>query len=736
MNFIKRATGLLLVAVMLFAVVIGTAVPASAAAFTIQRQWDSKWKSYYVGGRTMYDTACGIFSMVNAIGYLTGDAPEVYSAAKWANSIGAFNAGFGGTDRSALYPKIQKKYGATYGFTCDVSSGSGYWAGSSSTKLKNHLANGGVAIGHVPGHFIAIVGYDPNTNYFHVYDSAPSSSRGTNSYGATGYGDCWVTQSRLATGKLKLDWFCLLSSTKAATPAKPESYNALGGLITETLDLICVDYTYSQVCEVRSAYTNAVSVYNNTASADADYQAAYNTLYAAIHPTSNIVSIGKSYTSTNTRSDSYADDQKRLTDGTKGGRDGGINYSGWQGNAEIIVDLGREIETNTFSVYLAGGAWGISTPIDTVKLSLCWSQDGVNYYPLAESDKAVLKGGSGIVVDGEDSWSTYKITISTGPVWAQYIKFSLNHVDGGHIWMDEVEIAKYDEPFLTDKFYVNGFNGTVKSGQCMIYTNGFGEITAEKANHRWTTNIIATKQADGSFIVDEVFQGNGDDVKSVTLTEHQIMIAAHSWEGATDSVVGSAHNTSFLGTARPGDIIMFNGVTTALGYYDVLAYGSITYKTCSHNYTAVVTAPTCNEPGYTTYTCGNCGDSYASEYVPAVHTPGASADCTHDQTCTVCGVVINNAYGHTEGEWETLSDGSQEQRCVDCGTILATKEAEFELGDVNGDGKINMFDYMLLKSIYLGKHNPSDVEFARGDINKDGKLNMFDYIAVKSVCMA
>ena len=227
MNFIKRATGLLLVAVMLFAVVIGTAVPASAAAFTIQRQWDSKWKSYYVGGRTMYDTACGIFSMVNAIGYLTGDAPEVYSAAKWANSIGAFNAGFGGTDRSALYPRIQAKYGSTYGFTCDVSSGSGYWAGSSSTKLKNHLANGGVAIGHVPGHFIAIVGYDSSTNKFHVYDSAPSSSRGTNSYGATGYGDCWVTQSRLATGKLKLDWFCLLSSTNPKVWEKG-NYELLG----------------------------------------------------------------------------------------------------------------------------------------------------------------------------------------------------------------------------------------------------------------------------------------------------------------------------------------------------------------------------------------------------------------------------------------------------------------------------------------------------------------------------
>ena len=31
---------------------------------------------------------------------------------------------------------------------------------------------------------------------------------------------------------------------------------------------------------------------------------------------------------------------------------------------------------------------------------------------------------------------------------------------------------------------------------------------------------------------------------------------------------------------------------------------------CEHDYTAVVTAPTCTTNGYTTYTCTNCGDSY------------------------------------------------------------------------------------------------------------------------------
>ena len=69
---------------------------------------------------------------------------------------------------------------------------------------------------------------------------------------------------------------------------------------------------------------------------------------------------------------------------------------------------------------------------------------------------------------------------------------------------------------------------------------------------------------------------------------------------------------------------------------------------CDHHYTAAVTAPTCTQSGYTTYTCTLCGDSY-----------------TGDE---------KNATGHTYGTWTeteaatcTLS-GTQERICAACGT--------------------------------------------------------------------
>ena len=76
-----------------------------------------------------------------------------------------------------------------------------------------------------------------------------------------------------------------------------------------------------------------------------------------------------------------------------------------------------------------------------------------------------------------------------------------------------------------------------------------------------------------------------------------------------------------------------------------------------HNYASVVTAPTCTEQGYTTYTCKNCGDSYAGDYVEAKHTIESvpAKEATTSQAgnmahfrCTVCGKVFDDPYAQIE----------------------------------------------------------------------------------------
>ena len=74
------------------------------------------------------------------------------------------------------------------------------------------------------------------------------------------------------------------------------------------------------------------------------------------------------------------------------------------------------------------------------------------------------------------------------------------------------------------------------------------------------------------------------------------------------------------------------------------AYGLTAVPGHEHEYTAVVTAPTCTEQGYTTYTCA-CGDSYVADYVDALgHAYEAvvtDPTCTEKgyttYTCPVCG---------------------------------------------------------------------------------------------------
>ncbi len=60
-------------------------------------------------------------------------------------------------------------------------------------------------------------------------------------------------------------------------------------------------------------------------------------------------------------------------------------------------------------------------------------------------------------------------------------------------------------------------------------------------------------------------------------------------------------------------------------------------KALGHNYTSVVTKPTCLDKGYTTHTCERCNDSYIDSYVEAL------GHNYVDNVCTVCKDVLGIA---------------------------------------------------------------------------------------------
>ena len=180
----------------------------SQAAPTCYQQGDSRWGGTYVGNWTMAASGCGILSAVNAINYLTGNFINPVTLGQWAYQNNHFNGSYGqGTMRNTLYPALSTTYGPTYGFTITDLTWSKL---PTSGKLEAHLENGGVAIVHVPNHFMAFCGYNRSTGQYLVYDSAANvTNRGTYPYGT------WLTAAQLNSKSLStVDWYCLMSSTK------------------------------------------------------------------------------------------------------------------------------------------------------------------------------------------------------------------------------------------------------------------------------------------------------------------------------------------------------------------------------------------------------------------------------------------------------------------------------------------------------------------------------------------
>jgi len=110
----------------------------------------------------------------------------------------------------------------------------------------------------------------------------------------------------------------------------------------------------------------------------------------------------------------------------------------------------------------------------------------------------------------------------------------------------------------------------------------------------------------------------------------------------------------------------------------------------SCSYEAVVTAPTCTEAGYTTYTCPICGDSYVADQTAAKgHTEvvdaAAAPTCTETgltegKHCSACGEVlvaqeVVPALDHSYGDWNVTEPtytaaGSQSKTCSRCGDVV------------------------------------------------------------------
>ena len=174
---------------------------ASAATTpTVYNQYQDKTAFNYPGGSgsTYSSSGCGVYSIVNAIKYLTGEKIDPHALGQFAIDNGSRING-GVTADLAKKAAASADFGGKYGFkftgsyafgsssrtmTCKIGSSmtnSGYPSVSEwntlYSKLVEHISQGEVAIVLVMGHYMCLVDYDSSTDSFLMLDSAPYTAK-------------------------------------------------------------------------------------------------------------------------------------------------------------------------------------------------------------------------------------------------------------------------------------------------------------------------------------------------------------------------------------------------------------------------------------------------------------------------------------------------------------------------------------------------------------------------------
>ena len=239
--YITKLVSILLVLVTLLSLFTWIPFRVSAASTsvtpTVYSQLSDTSAYNYPGGSgsTYKSSGCGVYAVVNAVKYLTGEKIDPHELGEFAISCGARVDG--GTLGATLCKKAASsdKFGGAYGFSlaeiytfgsssrtmrCDIGgekTASGYPSTAEwdvlYSKLVSHLENGEVAVVLVMGHYMAIVDYDDSTGKFLMLDSAAYTSK------------------RLSQNKGKWQWVTADQLNYNKAPKANSSYNNQGPYI-------------------------------------------------------------------------------------------------------------------------------------------------------------------------------------------------------------------------------------------------------------------------------------------------------------------------------------------------------------------------------------------------------------------------------------------------------------------------------------------------------------------------
>ncbi len=184
---------------------------------------------------------------------------------------------------------------------------------------------------------------------------------------------------------------------------------------------------------------------------------------------------------------------------------------------------------------------------------------------------------------------------------------------------------------------------------------------------------------------------------------------------------------------------------SGLGYHD-LSVGS-------NDITITVTAANGDEQDYTITVVRQDKEPDPTpepDPEPDVAYPGFSTTLSVDEDekyisgLTVSGYVqdVLDKIDNYNGAYSKIlnKNGNEKDGLVGTGDILITYNSSGEevsryeiviYGDANGDGEVDLFDFVVVKRSILGMSEPSGIYWKAADCNKDGEIDLFDFVVIK-----
>lgn len=194
----------------------------------------------------------------------------------------------------------------------------------------------------------------------------------------------------------------------------------------------------------------------------------------------------------------------------------------------------------------------------------------------------------------------------------------------------------------------------------------------------------------------------------------------------------------------------FNGCTNLKGVilpYNVSSIGKAAFTGCKNIGTITIYNRNCeiDDEAITFYaTLAGFKGSTTEEYCSKFGYPFIALDDTHehtyndicDDTCHLCGEK-REISGHKFSEWTVTVEptesttGLRIRTCPKCGLIEEQVLPKLsDMGDVNGDGKTNSSDALIILRYIVGLIAFDSQEGLLADVNKDNKINTFDALLI------